>query len=159
MTRPTRLLVFVYGTLKQGQRNHDRFCKGLISAREATVRGNLYDLPFGFPALVVAQEDVLAIGTTDYFADAERQHQAIPGPGSPSLNWDVVYGEVLTFDDPEKHFPALDDLEGFHPGEKNFYRRVLIPAKLVDTEDSVPVWAYAVESAGGVYLPSGRWPS
>lgn len=159
MTRPSRLLVFVYGTLKQGQRNHDRFCKGLVSAREATVRGSLYDLPFGFPALVVPDEYVLDIGTTDYLADAEKQHHVPTGPGNSAPHWNLVHGEVLTFDDPGERLPAFDGLEGFQPGEKSFYRRVLIPAKLVETGESFPVWAYAVESAGGVYLPGGRWPA
>lgn len=27
-----------------------------------------------------------------------------------------MYGELLTFDDPETRLPAIDRLEGFHPG-------------------------------------------
>lgn len=35
------------------------------------------------------------------------------GTGAP---WGPVYGEILTFDDPEIRLPAIDRLEGFHPG-------------------------------------------
>ncbi len=97
-----RLNLFVYGTLKRGQSNHERFCRGLISVQEATVRGCLYD--------------------------------------------------------PEERLPILDDLEGFRPGEKSFYRRVLIPTTLLETGATVPAWAYALRSASGLYLRGGRWP-
>lgn len=155
---PTRLGVFVYGTLKRGQRNHDRFCRGVLTMAEATVRGRLYDLPLGFPALVVPQEDVIAIGTTDYLADAEKQHRAPPGPATSLPDWNTVYGELLSFDDPVERLPALDGLEGFYPPAKSFYRRVLVAATLMEISESVLVWAYAVESARGIHLPGGHWP-
>jgi gamma-glutamylcyclotransferase (GGCT)/AIG2-like uncharacterized protein YtfP len=50
MTPPTR--VFVYGTLKPGERYHDRYCgRQVLTAQEALIYGELYDLPFGYPAL------------------------------------------------------------------------------------------------------------
>lgn len=155
---PTHLHVFVYGTLKRGQSNHERFCRGPVSAREATVRGRLYDLPFGFPALVVPEEDVRATGTSGYLADAETQHSMETGPQASLPNWDTVHGEVLAFADPGERLPALDGLEGFRPGEESFYRRILIPAVLTETGECVFAWAYAIESASGVHLPGGRWP-
>jgi gamma-glutamylcyclotransferase (GGCT)/AIG2-like uncharacterized protein YtfP len=154
---PTRLDVFVYGTLKWGQRNHARFCEGALAVREAAVRGWLYDLPFDFPALVVPEEEVWATGTKDYLSDAEKQHRATPGSEATSLR-PTVHGEILTFDDPAERLPSIDGLEGFRPGEESFYRRVLVPATLVDTSTVVMAWTYAVESAGGIYLPAGRWP-
>lgn len=105
------------------------------------------------------QEDVLAIGTTDYPCDAERQHHAPSNPEIPLPGWGLVHGEILSFDDPEYRLPALDALEGFRPGEKSFYERVLIPATLAETNETVLAWAYAVESASGVYLPGGHWPA
>jgi len=155
---PPRLGVFVYGTLKRGQRNHDHFCQGVLAVVEATVRGRLYGLPLGFPALVVPQEDVTATGTTNYLADAEKQWNARFDPTPPLSGWDNVHGEVLTFDDPGDRLSALDSLEDFRPDEKGFYERVLIPARLVKTGETVPAWAYAVESADSVYLPGGSWP-
>lgn len=43
--------IFVYGTLKKGFRNHDRFCGNAISIEPATVNGKLYDTGWGFPAM------------------------------------------------------------------------------------------------------------
>lgn len=153
MKRP-RLEIFVYGTLKRGECNHDRFCRGVLRVREATVRGRLFDLPFGFPALVVPEESILTTGTADYLADAEEQRSA--GPGMGQIRENTVHGELLTFEDPLKRLPALDGLEGFRPGEKTLYRRVLISAQ-VDGE-TAPAWAYAVERPAGEHLPGGRWP-
>jgi len=147
--------IFVYGTLKRGERNHDRFCRGILRIREAKIRGRLYDLPFGFPALVTPEESILATGTAYYAADAERQRCTVPD--ADPVRGDVVHGELLTFDDPLARLPALDGLEGFRPGEKSLYRRVLIPA-WVD-EGRVVAWAYAVEHPSGEYLPGGRWPA
>lgn len=152
------MTVFVYGTLKRGQRNHERFCQDLVAAWEATVRGWLYDLPYGFPALVVPEADVRATGTTDYLSDAEAGYyeevevQNIP-PGP------TVHGELFSFGDPEERLPALDDLEGFRPGGESFYKRVLIPATLAKAGTTVPAWTYVIESAFGVLLPGGRWPA
>ena len=128
-------------------------------AREATVRGRLYDLPYGYPALVVPKEDIRATGATDYPADAEKGRVAEAGSQEALSGWGIVYGEVLGFDDPGERLPALDSLEGFRPDEKSFYRRVLIPAMLAQTGATVLAWAYAIESESGVYLPGGRWPT
>ena len=43
--------IFVYGTLKKGFRNHDRFCGNAISIEPAMVNGKLYDTGWGFPAM------------------------------------------------------------------------------------------------------------
>jgi gamma-glutamylcyclotransferase (GGCT)/AIG2-like uncharacterized protein YtfP len=40
------LTMFFYGTLKRGERNHDRYCGGALRVEEGAVRGELYDLPF-----------------------------------------------------------------------------------------------------------------
>jgi gamma-glutamylcyclotransferase (GGCT)/AIG2-like uncharacterized protein YtfP len=130
----------------------------MLAARKATVRGRLYELPFGFPALVVPEADVRATGTTDYLADAETQSRTRAGPQSLP-DWYTVHGELLSFDDPDKRLPALDGLEGFRPGEKSLYRRVLIPATLTDTGTTLLAWTYVGEAVSGAYLPSGRWPA
>lgn len=128
-------------------------------AREATVRGRLYDLPYGYPALVLPEADIRATGTTDYPADAEKGRVAEAGSQEALPGWDTVHGEVLSFDDPGERLPVLDRLEGFCPAEESFYRRVLTPATLSRPGTTVLVWAYAIESESGVYLPGGRWPT
>ena len=124
------------------------------------MRGRLYELPYAsFPALVVPEADIRAMGTGDYPADAEVQNRARAGPREGSSDWGMVYGELLSFDDPEERLPAFDGLEGFYPDQESFYVRVLIPATLAETGTTVLVWAYVVESSSGRYLPGGRWPA
>jgi gamma-glutamylcyclotransferase (GGCT)/AIG2-like uncharacterized protein YtfP len=126
--------------------------------QEATVRGWLYDLPYGFPALVVSKTDVRATGTTNYLADAEAQNRSRTRSQESSPD-PRVYGELLSFDDPRERLPDLDALEGFIPGEESFYARVLVPVTLSETGTIILAWTYVIESASGVHLPGGYWPS
>lgn len=151
------LSIFFYGTLKRGQINHDRFCSGYSHATEATVRGRLYDLPFGFPALVVPQENILATGTGNPLLDASTQRRLASGAERPKTG-PRVFGEVLVFDDFEQLLPALDRFEGFDPeGDTGLYRRVLVAVETGDT--SVLAWAYTIERPSGIHLPAGHWPT
>ena len=153
------LRLFVYGTLKRGCWNHERFCRGVLSMEEAVVRGSLYELPSDNPVLEVPEADVLARGTADPLADVatclravtHRQAQARfardlasilePVPENATAgDWGPVYGELLTFDDPESHLPAIDRLEGFHPGGSSLYKRVLVPVHA--RESIVVAWLY-----------------
>ena len=147
--------MFFYGTLKRGHANHDLFCRGYLRAEEATVRGRLYDLPSGYPALVVPEEDVRATGTADPLEDASEQQLGHEGAHRPEGT--PVSGELLTFDDPEERLPALDLLEGYDPAGPSLYRRVLIPAETSGGE-GVLAWAYVSEGTSGTYLPGGSWP-
>jgi len=148
------LRLFVYGTLKRGFWNHDRFCRGVLAIEDALVRGRLFETSSGIPVLEVPEEDILAVGTTNPLADVATQAQVtarmsnpeptpdrLPkkGTGAP---WGPVYGELLTFDDPENRLPAIDRLEGFHPGGPCLYRRVLVP--ILVNGAVLPAWLYAV---------------
>lgn len=150
--------MFFYGTLKRGHRNHDAFCRGARFVDEATLRGRLYDLPYGYPALTVPSEDVLAVGTADPAGDTTVQRRL--GPGEARLmDGPRVFGELFAFDDPVARLPALDRLEGFDPEDRSSpYRRVLMPVETA-RNDGVLAWAYVVEAASGIHLPEGRWPS
>jgi len=166
------LRLFVYGTLKRGFWNHDRFCRGVLAVEDALVRGRLFETSSGIPVLMVPEEDILAVGTTNPLADVATQAHVtarmsnpeptpdrLPkkGTGAP---WGPVYGELLTFDDPENRLPAIDRLEGFHPGGPCLYRRVLVPVRANGT--GLPVWLYVAdvnEYLGFKPLPSGRWRS
>jgi len=163
------LRFFVYGTLKRGFWNHDRFCRGVLDIREAEMRGRLYEMHSGIPVLKVPDGDVLAHGTSDVLADLSacnaqagvaaqsrlsEELASYPEPAQQSAtagDWAPVYGELLTFDlpapsearqagDPESRLPAIDRLEGFHPGGPSLYRRVLVP--VFTGETVVPVWLY-----------------
>ena len=148
------LRLFVYSTLKRGFWNHDRFCRGVLTVQDAVVRGRLFETSSGIPVLQVPEEDILAVGTTNPLADVATQAHVtarmsnpkpIPdrlpnkGTGAP---WGPVYGELFTFDDPENRLPAIDRLEGFHPGGPCLYRRVLIPVRTNGVE--LPAWLYVV---------------
>ncbi|MDE2665184.1 MAG: gamma-glutamylcyclotransferase [Acidobacteriota bacterium] len=160
------LALFVYGTLKRGFRNHQAFCRGFVEFREATVRGRLYEGP-GYPILKVPEADILAQGTTDPLADAATQtrlsHRVQAGlqrlpEGATGEIWDIVCGELFTFDDPRTRLHPIDRLEGFHPGGRSLYRRVLVPATVEGARQ--PAWVYAVEDLGTSRrrITSGRWP-
>lgn len=52
-----RVRVFVYGTLKPGEINYQRFCTGkVIDAQKATTLGQLFALPMGYPAMTNGTE-------------------------------------------------------------------------------------------------------
>jgi gamma-glutamylcyclotransferase (GGCT)/AIG2-like uncharacterized protein YtfP len=151
------LLMFFYGTLKRGQRNHDRYCHGALRVEDATVRGELYDLSFGYPALVVPEESIQALGTGDPIMDVNEQQrpgrEQAPPPEGPR-----VLGELFAFEDPGSRLPPFDRLEGFDPADASSpYRRVLLP---VETGEGsvILAWAYAVKEPSGTYLPGGSWP-
>lgn len=162
------LRLFVYGTLKRGCWNHDRFCRGALDVQEAVVRGRLYEMPSGIPVLQVPEEDILARGTADPSADVAAQARFAeylasildPVPESATAGgWAPVYGELLTFDDPESRLAAIDRLEGFHPGGSCLYRRVLAPVWAAGAV--FPAWLYIGSSdrSGCRFLSPGRWPS
>jgi hypothetical protein len=128
---------------------------------DAVVRGRLFETSSGIPVLQVPEEDILAVGTTNPLADVATQAHVtarmsnpeptpdrLPkeGTGAP---WGPVYGELLTFDDPETRLPSIDRLEGFRPGGQSLYSRVLAPV-CMDKERRLTAWAYV---AGRSILP------
>ena len=51
--------VFVYGTLKPGEVNYQRYCEGkVIAAQPAIAFGQLFDLPIGYPAMIPGNSPV-----------------------------------------------------------------------------------------------------
>jgi len=165
------LRLFVYGTLKRGFWNHDRFCRGVLTVEDAVVRGRLFETSSGIPVLEVPEEDILAVGTTNPLADVATQAHVttrmsnleptpdrLPKKGT-GAHWGPVYGELLTFDDPENRLPAIDRLEGFHPGGPCLYRRVLVPVQV--NRSVLPAWLYVGEDpVSKRFTPLGEscWP-
>src|SRR3712207_703668 len=112
--------MFFYGTLMRGQSNHGRFCRRAVRVEPETTFGRLYELPSGFPGLHLDEANVRAVGTRDYLADAQRRSESAP-PLSSGSGWDLVHGELFTFEDPEQRLVAFDALEGYAPGEDSLY--------------------------------------
>ena len=146
--------LFVYGTLKRGYSNHDGYCRGVLAIEPALVRGCMYIRPDRIPFLEVPDRDILAIGTADPRSDAAAQRRLArdiesgklaESPPDPQVSdRGVVRGELLVFDDPETRLPAIDLLEGFRPGGRSLYRRVLVPVRVKDS--FTVAWTYAVET-------------
>ena len=136
------LRLFVYGTLKRGGRFHDRFCRGALSIEPASAIGRLEMLPAGYPMLEVPASSVLAEGTADPLADVATQERIEVGKrAAADSEWQDIDGELMTFDDPSKRLPPIDELEDFRPGARSLYRRVLLPVRREDGR-VVAAWAY-----------------
>ncbi len=110
------LPVFVYGTLRRGFANHDRFCFDVLEVVPAWTTGRLYDLPYGFPAMVPADDGrvigelltfpdpVVALHRLDrlegFRLDGPRHYDRIvaevnPGVGGKVIRaWCYVYSEA-----------------------------------------------------------------
>ena len=153
------LRLFVYGTLKRGYWNHQRFCAQARSIEPAVVWGRLYHLHAGFPALEVPEGLILARGTADPLADARRQQKIdTPRFGRPTGDWDLIHGELVTFTDPQRDLPPIDRLEGFRPGGHSMYQRVMVA--VLCGRNSIPAWTYWIPRVeNGTRLDSGVWDS
>jgi gamma-glutamylcyclotransferase (GGCT)/AIG2-like uncharacterized protein YtfP len=146
-TPQSPLRIFVYGSLKRGCRNHQRYCSGFREVYQAAVLGRLYLQPSGYPMLVIPPEHILAMGTRDAehnLAEQVRHTEAtdISGP-PPEGDWEWISGEIFSFADTAERFAQLDYLEDFRPGERCLYDRVLARAKLQQREPRwKTVWTY-----------------
>ncbi|MEW6635654.1 MAG: gamma-glutamylcyclotransferase family protein [Actinomycetota bacterium] len=153
--RSPSLAMFFYGTLKRGQPNYARFCQGALRVERASVRGRLYRLPQGYPALVAPRSDVRLLGSADPLRDALEQRRLneaqVRLPGGSS-----VCGELFFFDDAGSLLPVLDAFEGFDPTGPSLYLRALIPA--LAESGTLLAWTYLMtETPPGNSLPEGRW--
>jgi gamma-glutamylcyclotransferase (GGCT)/AIG2-like uncharacterized protein YtfP len=125
--------VFVYGTLKPGEVNYDRYCAGkIIEATEAIAFGELFDLPLGYPAMTAGERPVRGYLLT--FAD-------------PSL--------LASLD-------RLEDYDSKRLPEDNEYQRQPIDTFDLTGKPLGRAWTYLmspqrVQHHNGVFLPSGVW--
>ncbi|MFE2355197.1 gamma-glutamylcyclotransferase family protein [Streptomyces parvulus] len=134
----TRLPFFVYGTLRPGGLNHDRFLRGRTRAEEpARLRGALLYPGPGYPYAVEA-----AGGT--------------------------VRGEVVTArpEEYEALLAELDRLEEYVPGDpRNLYDRVARTVVRDTDGTTLRAWVYVAAPAVAARLrataaplPDGTWP-
>jgi len=153
--------LFVYGTLRSGYANHDRYCREKISIYPAITHGKLYDLPYGYPALKCPPSYILWKGSNDISRDLDTQNETAISQKNrtePIDGFTKIYGQVLSFLDPEKAIPPIDRLEGFSHNGNSLYTRVLIPVYFIDHWS--PVWAFEyARSIEGPFLPNGIWNS
>ncbi|GHF06033.1 gamma-glutamylcyclotransferase [Streptomyces morookaense] len=133
-----QLPVFVYGTLRPGQCNHDLFLRGRTTAvRPARLHGAvLYEGP-GYP-------------------------YAVADPAGD------VLGEIITLAPADyRHvLAALDVLENHMPGDPaSLYDRVEREVRLTGSGEAVRAWVYLAADrvarrlrASGTTVPGGSWP-
>ncbi|WP_052055547.1 gamma-glutamylcyclotransferase [Myxosarcina sp. GI1] len=130
------LKVFVYGTLKPGESNYQYYCAAKVRSRSpAYVRGKLYSLPFGYPA--IAEGDNKVTGFLLEFTDFNVLQD---------LDFLEGYGEDR-------------DLE------LNEYYRLLVPVYELDSDRLLTnAWCYFMEESKiarfkGIAVASGWWSS
>ncbi|MER5300009.1 gamma-glutamylcyclotransferase family protein [Streptomyces lasiicapitis] len=138
MTPPAEHLpVFVYGTLRPGERNHAAYLRGRITSTTPACLQHtlLYDGP-GYPYAVETTELALVHG--DLITPIPAEYESL--------------------------LAALDHLEDYSPGDpRNLYERV---AREVRCEDGTRrrAWVYVAAPrlaarlrATGSLLPEGKW--
>jgi gamma-glutamylcyclotransferase (GGCT)/AIG2-like uncharacterized protein YtfP len=129
------LRVFVYGTLKPGQVNFERYCGGdrtLTSPLVAQVQGKLFELSLGYPGMTLGEM------------------------------W--VKGYLLELAD-ESILAALDGLEDYQPHRaeaQNEYQRREVEVFEAEGRSLGLAWTYfmmpqKVEQYGGKWIANGEW--
>lgn len=145
------LRVFVYGTLKRGERNHARYCGSAVMIEPASVLGRLFFLRAGYPMLQVPSDLILATGTSDPMADLATQlrfgNHSSDHNASATDDWEPIEGEILSFAEGSPVLSRLDRLEDFRPDDPAAtYLRALVPL----LGGAAPAWTYVA--------PNGRLP-
>jgi gamma-glutamylcyclotransferase (GGCT)/AIG2-like uncharacterized protein YtfP len=148
--------IVCYGTLKKEFSNH-HYCRNAVNIEPATVCGRIYQLPPGYPALVVPPENIIVKGTNSPAQGAKTQSEY--NRNVPEFHiqagWQEVHGELVTFNNPDRDVPPIDRLES-HP---RYYERVLLPVRQANGV-IIPAWVYIMYQVptGSILLKSGRWP-
>ena len=133
--------VFVYGTLKPGEVNYRICAPYVLKAQPAIASGQVYHLPFNYPAMAIATEGMVQ-GVLLSFADAE----------------------ILTIlDDFEQHDPtAFQRLLPQHAVEAYQYSRKKIQTYTPKRTPLEAAWGYVMEldqiyHLQGLLIPDGYW--
>ena len=130
----SELHIFVYGTLKPGEANFDRYCGDrVITSRRAYIYGELYHLPTcGYPG-------------------------AIHGTSK-------VQGFVLSFDDSAIliDLDELEDYDPQRQPAENDYNRESVTTYTPDGILQLCAWAYLmtpqqIRRLNGILVPDGWW--
>lgn len=128
--------VFVYGTLKPGEYNYQRYCQQQVVQTETAIAlGQLFQLPMGYPAMVLGEGVVQGIILS--FPDSSIL---------PALD-------------------QLEDYDPQRPPEQNEYQRQQIQTYNGDHQPLKQAWAYTMtlqsvqRFKGARIIPTGCWSS
>jgi len=134
MTESKNLVkVFIYGTLKPGESNYQRYCaKEVVEAERAIAFGQLFTLPLGYPAMVLGNRPIHGF-LLSFSSDGILHH----------LDW-------------------LEDYDPKRPIAQNEYNRQQIKTYNLAWASLGLAWVYLmtleqVYSFGGVLLADGWW--
>lgn len=125
--------VFVYGTLKPGETNYQRYCTGkVLEAKRAIAIGQLFALPLGYPAMTLGESPV--------------QGFLLSFPDSTVL----------------RYLDWLEDYKPHRPAVENEYIRQQIETYSLAFASLGLAWVYLmsperVRSYRGILLPNGWW--
>ena len=140
------LPVFVYGTLKTGFGNHNKFCMSAFMIKDAVLDGTLYNM--GLPYVTVPKENQFCIGSMDYKRDCQMLQKLHLELEQTQLTIEPeigVQGELLFFDD-WNNLTNIDALEGFRGKDsQNHYTRVLTTCWMNGIEE--PCFVYVENNA------------
>ncbi len=127
------LKVFVYGTLKPGERNYPIYCQDkVIEAIRAYTHGQLYHLSLGYPAMIVGTQKV---------------------QGYLLTLADETVLEKLDY---------LEDYHPLRSPQDNHYSRQTLSIYSLTGETLGDAWGYLmtvqkIQQLGGKLIPSGWW--
>jgi gamma-glutamylcyclotransferase (GGCT)/AIG2-like uncharacterized protein YtfP len=124
--------IFVYGTLKPGEVNFDRYCQNVVGIQAAIAHGTLYDLPLGYPAMTPGTSPVYG------FLLSFAHPQILP------------------------ELDELEDYRPDRPIEQNEYYRQKVQTFNLSHQSLGNAWAYLMEPEKakrlkGVLLEDGQW--
>lgn len=125
--------VFVYGTLKPGEENYQRYCADkVVNTTKAIAQGKLFALPMSYPAM-------------------------IPG-NSPVHGYLLSFTNL----DVLKVLDELEDYHPTRAASENLYNRTQIKTHHPQGNSLGWAWVYImteklVVQLGGVHLPDGLW--
>lgn len=129
-----RYHLFVYGTLRPGGRYHRKLCADPSpKALPAYVRGRLYHLAAGYPALA---------------------------PGDQWVRGDIL---SFDHEDLMRAIDALEEYDPHGPPHANVYHRTPVDAydadaRLIATVETYRMPMKTIERMHGVWIPDGAWP-
>lgn len=125
--------VFVYGTLKPGERNYPYYCEGkTVQEREAYTYGKLFHLSLGYPGLLEGNEKVRGFLLT-FASESDLEN-----------------------------LDKLEDYHPQRSPDENEYQRKRIPIFSLDDEFLGDVWGYVmtlekIQQYQGIPVLSGCW--
>jgi gamma-glutamylcyclotransferase (GGCT)/AIG2-like uncharacterized protein YtfP len=129
------LKVFVYGTLKPGESNYEAYCADhTIDIQEAIAYGELFDLPFDYPAMTTGDR--------------------------PVYGYMLSFANPTVLNDLDE----LEGYSSDQTSEENEYIRSEIEVFSLEGKPLGVAWIYLmhpkeVTRLGGILLPHGKWTS